>query len=540
MAGSARDRWSAFFSQPAVRRSMPAIAGLGAVTLAAVLYMAMSTGPQRVLYGNLADTERAAVVAALETGGIDYKIDNATGSMSVAEDDLYRARMLVASDGALSLPETGAQMLDAIPIGSSRTLEGERLRNIRERELMLTIGEIDGVEAVRVHLAQPERSVFVREDIAPGASVMVRMARGRSLSDDQVTAIVNLVAGSVPGMQPGAVRVVDQHGRLLSASIGSGDSRLEVQRQFEEKLRAQIAQLLIPMLGDGNFTSEVQVELDMAEVTSARESYDKEGALRSESETQSQQAGAGAAAGVPGVLSNTPPPPTGLEAGAPQGTQPAANDQTSGESSARRNYELGREVAVSSTGPGGVKRVSVAVALSKDALAKIAPANGKQIEALVSSAVGAQPARGDEVTVIVGSFDAAAMEEPPFYETPWFATILRNAVALIAVVLALIFGVRPLIGALRHKDDKIANASPHKNAADAAAPAGTIEADAGALVSPSSGAMLPIPATDSENAIVLREQVALAQQLAAQQPDRAVAALRRMLAAPQPSAGDTA
>ena len=289
--GSVRERMSSFMSQPAVRRSLPAVAGVGAVAAAALLYLGMATGPQRVLYGSLADGERASVVETLERGAIDYTIDNATGTLSVAEDDLYRARMLVASDGSLAVPETGAEMLDAIPLGSSRTLEGERLRNVRERELMMTIGEIDGVEAVRVHLAQPERSVFVRDNLPPGASVMVRMVRGRSLSDDQVNAIVNLVAGSVPGMTSDAVQVADQHGRLLSAQKSENSGALAAQREFEEKLRAQIAELLIPMLGEGNFSSQVQVELDMAEITSATESYDKEGVVRSESEMQSQQTG---------------------------------------------------------------------------------------------------------------------------------------------------------------------------------------------------------------------------------------------------------
>ena len=77
-------------------------------------------------------------------------------------------------------------------------------------ELVLTVMEIDGVEAVRVHLAKAERSVFVREDVDPSASVMVRMARGRQLTDSQVTAITNLVAASVPGLGTDAVKIVDQ------------------------------------------------------------------------------------------------------------------------------------------------------------------------------------------------------------------------------------------------------------------------------------------------------------------------------------------
>jgi flagellar M-ring protein FliF len=519
--GSAMDRVRAFTAQPAVRRSLPAIAGVGALASAALLWFAMSQPPQRVLYGSLTDGERAEVVAALDKAGIAYTIDNAGGMLTVGEDDLYRARMTVASDGALAAPESTAEMLDAIPLGASRTLEGERLRNVRERELMMTIMEIDGVEAVRVHLATPERSVFVREQAAPTASVMVRLARGRSLNDDQVVAIGNLVAASVPGMSADAVRIMDQHGKLLSQRPGDpAGEGLELQRQFEEKLRGQVSQLLIPIVGEGNFSSEVQVELDRSETTSAHESYDKDGALRSESQSQSQQTGPGAAGGVPGVLANTPPPPTQIEQAAPQGTQVAPDGgPVNGESSARRTYELGRQVSVASTTPGGVRRLSVAVALSAEALKSIKPASVQQIERLVAAAVGANPERGDNVAVIASTFEAIEADVPPFYETGWFATILRHSVALLAVILALVFGVRPLVRALKRE-------RPEEDEEESAQAAPT----------DLNGERTLLPAADLANAeranASLREQIELARKLAAERPEHAAETLRRMLAAP--------
>lgn len=518
--GGFAERARAFTAQPAIRKSLPMVAGLGAVALAGALYLSMASGPQRILYASLSDSERAEVASALDKGGISYTIDNDTGALSVSEDELYRARMLVASTGSLAAPETTAQMLDAIPIGSSRTLEGERLRNVRERELTMTIMEIDGVEAVRVHLAQAERSVFVRESSPPTASVMVRLARGRNLTDDQVRAIVNLVAGSVPGMNADNVRVVDQHGQLLSDRSATGGERLELQREYEEKMRAQIAQLLVPMLGEGNFSSEVQVELDLDEVTKARESYDKDGVIRSETSRETSQSGGGTAGGIPGVLSNTPPPPTTLGNPAANSATPATTGESSGEKTAQRTYELGREVAVSSTSPGGIKRLTVAVALSSEALKKIKPASAKQVEQLVASAVGANPARGDAVTVIAGTFEPVELAEAPFYETPWFATILRNAVALIAVILALIFGVRPLVRAL--KPDKGSGAD------DATSPEGA---------SPELQEIGDHTANGPVDTATLHEQVGLAKKLAAEQPDRAVEALRRMLAAPAQGTG---
>lgn len=515
-------RARSLIAQPAVRRVLPALGGLAALAGVAGLYLALAEPPQRVLYNNLSDGERASVVQTLENAGIDYTIDPATGMLSVSEDDVYRARMLVASDGSLASPDNTVELLDSIPLGSSRTLEGERLRNVRERELVRTIEEIDGVESARVHLASPERSVFVRENVAPSASVMVRLARGRSLTEDQVQAIVNLVAGSVPALSPESVRVVDQSGRLLSNSGASPADTLDLQRQFEEKLQLQVAQLLTPMIGEGNFSSQVQVELDLAEETRARESYDPEGVVRSVSETSSVRPGETLAGGIPGVAANTPPDPAQLEQGAPQGGQ-AANFATTppiGQTSAQRLFEVGREVAVTSSGPGRVRRISVAVALSEEALQAIQPATVEQVQQLVSAAVGANPQRGDQVTVIAGAFEPVETVQPAFYETEWFELALRYGTALIAVILGLLLGVRPIMKALRgpQRDDENA------------------EAEEPAMVEGPDGEKIPLAAQAAAGQLAtaddLREQVELARRLASEQPERAVTALRRMLAAP--------
>ncbi len=544
--GSVLTRLRGFAQQPPVRKALPWFAGVAALGVAALVWGVMAPGPQRVLYATLNDNERAEVAAALDQGAIGYTIDNATGALTVAEDDLYRARMLVASNGALAAPESGTQLIDSLPMGASRTLEGDRLRTAQERELTLTIAEIDGVEAVRVHLAKADRSVFVREDIPPSASVMVRMARGRQLSDSQVVAIANLVAGSVPGMTTDKVQIVDQHGRLLSQEGSGKDSdRLELQARMETKLRAQVEQLLAPMIGAGNFSSEIQVELDMDEVTSARESYDKDGAVRRESVQESQLGAAGQAIGVPGVMANTPPPDAVAQNGAPLGVPtPPAPDQNRGESSATRTYELGREVAVSNSSPGGLKRLSVAVALNQEALKGTSPADLAKIKELVTAAVGASEQRGDQVAVIVRPFQPAELAPLQFWETPWFATILRNGVALISVLLVLLLAVRPLIKALTGGRKKRGEADEGED--------GEIEMVEGEDengrplldAAPRPAGALPTPSAAS--AIHFQEQeelqthIELAQRLVREKPDDALAALRRMLnekpAEPMPEA----
>ena len=528
--GSAMARLRAFGSQPSVQKVLPAFLGISALGAVALTYMMLAPAPQRTLYSDLSDSERASVVDALDKASIAYQINNNTGALTVNEDDLYQARMLVASNGALAAPQSGDDVLASLPMGASRVLEGERLRSARERDLQLTVMEIDGVESVRVHLAEGEKSVFVRDNLPPTASVMVRLARGRQLSESQVRAIVNLVAGSVPGLTPDAVRVIDQHGRLLSDKTAGGDSdRLDLQSRMEEKLRNQVSQLLTPMLGANNFSSEIQIELDMDQVTSARESYDKQGVVRSETEAQSQTVAPQPAAGVPGVLANTPPPPTTAQPQPPAGTpQPAAGAQPpmTSDSTASRNYELGREVAVANSAPGKVKRISVAVALSAKAMKNGKAADVDQIKQLVSAAVGADPARGDQVAVITRSFEPLADVETPFYEEPWFATVVRNGVALLAVLLVLLLGVRPLIKTLR-KD-------PAKADPAAGTPAiGQGGGEAGeALPSGLPAEAMLDPETGVVDAELLSQQVGLAQRIVAEKPENAVVALRQMLNPP--------
>lgn len=493
--------------QPLVRRALPWLLGSAALGAVALTWSVLSPAPQRILYSELDDHERGSVAASLDKAGIAYAIDNQSGTLTVGEDDLYKARMLVAADGGLASPDA-TTALDSLPLGASRTLEGERLRAAREHELMLTIAEIDGVESVRVHLAEASKSVFVRDDAPPTASVMVRMAKGRQLADSQVSAVVNLVAGSVPGMSADAVRVIDQRGRLLSAGSSPDTDRLELQGRMEEKLRTQLDTLLLPVLGAGNYSSEVSVELDMDQVTSARESYDKNGVVRAETQQNSSQSGGavGQAGGVPGQLSNTPPPATTASPGPPLGgaatPPPVQAAPVTGESATTKTYELGREVSVANTAPGKIKRISVAVALSSAAMKKAKQNDVEPIKALVAAAMGLDPQRGDQVQVMIRPFEVVEDTSLAFYEAPWFAMVVRSLVALLAVLLVLLLGVRPLVRALKR--------TPAERDAQGAAPA------------------INHAQTAADTAL-LGKQVGLAQRIVEEKPDDALSALRALL-----------
>jgi flagellar M-ring protein FliF len=474
---------SSLLAQPAVRRAMPLLFLVGLLIAGWLAWSMVATSPQRILFANLNDADKSSVTAALDGAGIRSAMDDA-GSVTVAEDDYHKARMLLAGQNLPKAQPGGYAILDSLPMGVSRAVEGERLRQARETELARSIEEIDAVAEARVHLATPEASAFVRDRAQPSASVIVKLQAGRSLGDAQIRAIVNLVASSVPGMTPESVTIVDQMGAMLSKSGGAGgasagDARIDFQRRVEDKYREQLIQLLTPLVGAGNFTAEVQADVDLNESQATRESYDKDGsAVRAEQGnwTGTSKDGASAPGGIPGALSNTPPaastmsapnaqpaPGTPNPAAATPGTAapvaPAAPAQKQSDSFTR-TYDLGKEVSVTKTVPGGIKRVSAAILLREEPGKPRGQVEIGQITQLVRAAVGFDQNRGDVVTVISRKFNPAAAGEdsgPAWYDAGWVPLLARNLTALAIALLVLFLGVRPLARALLKKRDEPSN-----------------------------------------------------------------------------------
>ncbi|MDF7777312.1 flagellar basal-body MS-ring/collar protein FliF [Sphingomonas sp. AOB5] len=462
--------------QPAIRRAMPLVFLVGLIAAGLLAWSMIATAPQRILFANLTDADKSSVTAALQGANIASSIDG-SGSVTVAEDDYHKARMLLASQDLPKAQPGGYAILDQLPMGVSRAVEGERLRQARETELARSITEIDAVAEARVHLATPESTVFVRDHAKPSASVIVKLQPGRSLGDAQIRAIVNLVASSVPGMTPDGVTIVDQSGALLSKPGGgvngtsAGDTRIDFQRRVEDKYREQLNQLLTPLVGAGNFTAEVQADVDLNESQATRESYDKANAVvRAEQGNwtgngpQNAQPG-----GIPGALSNTPPPASTIEApNAAAATTPAATAAgatttatgpagvTKQSDSFSRAYDMGKEISVTRAVPGSVKRLSVAVLLREEPGKPRGQVEIGQINELVRAAVGYDQSRADNVTVISRKFTAATDADaagPAWYDAGWVPLVARNVTALVIALLVLFLGVRPLAKALMKKRD---------------------------------------------------------------------------------------
>lgn len=464
-----RLRMTGFVKQPAVQRALPMIGLVGVTALSGLAWLALREPPQRDLFRGLPEADQAAVVEVLDKSAIPYSFDAKTGDITVSEDAYFNAKLKLAAEGLPKSAPDGTTMIDSMPMGASRAVEGEKLRTAREMDLARTIEQIDAVTKARVHLAVEPPSIFLRDQIKPTASVMLQLAGGRSLAQQQVDAIVHLVASSVPNMTPDTVSVVDQNGRLLSGD-GMNDSatnrQLETQVKMEERYRQAITALLTPIIGAGNFSTEVHAELSFDERQATRETYPADEArLRVENGTWNADINGGGTqvGGVPGAIAAAPPPnPAG------PGTPPPAADAAAQQTAAgtaegqpavppmppyktaetfNRSFELGREVSVTRDAVGTVKRLSVAVALPYGADGK--PRSKEEIaalEALVKGAVGFDQARGDVVTLSSREFAKVEEAAPvPFYEESWFAMAVRNVSALL-VTLVLLLGIgRPMM-----------------------------------------------------------------------------------------------
>jgi flagellar M-ring protein FliF len=434
--------------QPAVTRALPAIAAIGVLGLSAAAWLALQSPAQTPLYSGLADADKAAVAEALSASGIGYSLDPGSGALSVDADRMHEAKMMLAGQGLPKAQPSGDAMLSALPMGASRAIEGETLRAAREADLARTIEAIDAIRVARVHLALAEQSVFVRENKPTAASVMLTLQQGRSLGEAQVRAIRHLVASSVPGMAVEQVSVIDQSGALLSGIDSANSAMLDLQTRIEARYREALVGLLTPVLGRENFSVEVNADVDPSESQATRETFPEESrALTREEGSNSRSSAASAPAfGIPGALSNQPPPATTVTATPPAApVPPGVTPQGSSEENFARSFELGREISVTHQPQGQLQRVSVAIALRQAKGAKaLSEAEIAKIDALVKGAVGFNAERGDQVAISARAFADIAQPEVAPWDEPWFWPLLRQAGAVLGALFVLLLIGLPL------------------------------------------------------------------------------------------------
>ena len=416
---------------------------IGAALVVALMVGALLWSQQpdyRVLFSNFSDRDGGAIVTSLQQMNVPYKFAEGGGAILVPAAQVYDARLKLASQGLPKGGSVGFELMENQKLGVSQFLEQVNFQRALEGELARSIQSVGAVQSARVHLALPKASVFVRDQQKPTASVILNLNQGRTLDPGQVSAIVHLVASSVPELSSKSVTVIDQSGNLLSdadkatSANGLDPAQLKYVQDLQQSIVKRIESIISPLVGPNNVRAEATADIDFSRSEQAAEVYKPNqapntGAIRS---MQTNETGAGAAAnagGVPGALSNQPPAPATapIAGGAPAPGTPAAKAAADANThrEATTNYEVDKTIRYVQQPMGGVKRISVAVVVNYkrdvDKAGKVTnraltDAEKTQITDLVKEAMGFNKDRGDTLNIANSPF--AGAEAQPVVDVP--------------------------------------------------------------------------------------------------------------------------
>lgn len=385
-----------------------AVVGTAALLIAAFMVFRWVSAPSYApLYSNLSGEDASAVIEELDASGIPYEISGGGGTISVPRADVYGTRITLSGKGLPTSTDAGYSLLDGQSLSTSESQEQTNFKRAMEGELSKTVEAIDGVDTAVVHLALPEKQVFSDEQDPATASVLIDTAAGVTLDDEQVQAVVHLVASSIDGLDPKKVTVADSTGKVLTsegteAGSGAASSRTKQVQAFQKSLQGEIQAVLDRVVGVGNSKTAVTADLDFDKsVTDSLKYGVTEGApALSESKTsETYTGGAPGTDGTGGVVG-----PDGQMDPAAQG---ADADSSYKNGSETRDNALDKTVEHRETAPGSVNSLHVAVVLDATAAAAIQP---EVVKDLISSAIGIKAARGDTIEVSALPFDRSADE----------------------------------------------------------------------------------------------------------------------------------
>jgi flagellar M-ring protein FliF len=402
--------------------------------------------------------------------GIEIQLDPATGELLVPTTVYHQARISLAAQGLPEYSGGGFGSLENMPLGVSRSVEGLKLRQAQEAELGKSITEISSIQSARVHLALPEKSVFVRDQTPPTASVFVNLKNGRKLDQAQVLAITNLVSSSVPAMSPSNVSIIDQFGNLLSNSPDDpdqalADSQLEYRMRLENIYRNRIKSLVTPIVGSGNINAQVNIEIDFTRKEISQEIVDPDTIATLSEQNSLNVTAKKDAVGIPGAIANEPPQEAtvnqeqnqaGLAAQVGTGNQVEEEKFETKSSTNLKNYEVSKTYETVKNSSNLITRIDAALLIRDRTV--ISPDTGEeisepvsaevitQVENLVKSALGIKPERGDSLTVTSQPF----VEEfqgfvTKWYEGVWFRSIVEKTLLVLLIGVVALGVVRPML-----------------------------------------------------------------------------------------------
>jgi len=457
-------------------RQVTLVVALSICLAIAVFVIILANEPDYRAIAKLPTEQLIKTMDFLDSNKVEYSQENNT--ISVPSDEYSKVKILLAREGLTNEPSEGEDILmQDMGFGVSQRMERERLKYGREKRLAKTIEQLNSIARAKVLLAIPKENIFARREKNPSATVVLTMQRGRLLSAEEVDAVVDIIASAVQGLSPDRVTVTDQNGRLLnSGSQNSISSRsrgeFEIEQTREQEYLEKIDNILIPVVGLGNYTAQVDVTMDFTNIEETSRRYNSDlPALRSEMKVEDSNIG-GSVGGIPGALTNQPPLESAIPENATTAQKQAMPSRKHSEST--KNYELDEAISHTKQQTGIIRKVSVSVALDY-VNSTAAPANTDANETVTATAekvpravaeiaairrllqgsIGFDLQRGDVLEVITIPFtrsDFGAVEEVPIWEQPWFIKIIKLVMGALVIIVLIVAVVRPMLKRLIYPD----------------------------------------------------------------------------------------
>ena len=483
---------------PNGRRVMLMI-GAAAVIAVMIAIVLWSQKPEyRVLFSNFSDRDGGAIVASLQQANVPYKFAEGGSAILVPADRVHDLRLKLAAEGLPKGGNVGFELMENQKLGISQFLEQVNFQRALEGELAKSIQAVGSVQSARIHLAMPKQTVFVRDQQKPTASVLLNLYPGRSLDQQQVSAIVHLVASSVPDLPPKNVTIVDQSGNLLSENNNKpagntlDPSQLKYVQELQQSIARRVESIITPIVGANNVRAEATADVDFSTSEQAAEIYKpnqvpNSATVRSMQSSESSNGAGANATGVPGALTNQPAAnataplnttpqqpalnpdgtPNPAATGATTGTAGAGGAATAAATPTQRdvttNYEVDKTVRYVQQPMGGLKRLSVAVVVNykrsvdkegKTTFVPLSDTEKTQINDLVKEAMGYNRDRGDTLNVVNSPF--AGMNNPdveplPLWERPEIIDMAIQAAKYLALFVVLFIMYRKILNPMLKK-----------------------------------------------------------------------------------------
>ena len=446
-------------------RQVTMILALAICLALAVFVMLWAQEPEYRPLGKMETQEMIQVLDVLDKNKVKYEIE--VDVVKVPEDMYQDVKLMLSRAGIDGATKSSDYLSQESGFGVSQRMEQARLKHSQEQNLARAIEELQSVSRAKVILALPKENVFARNKSQPSATVVITTRRS-GLGQEEVDAIVDIVASAVQGLEPVRVTVTDSNGRLLNSGSQDGVSararrELELVQQKEAEYRTKIESILMPILGPENFTSQVDVNMDFTAVEQTAKRFNPDmPAIRSEM-TVENNTSSGGVGGIPGALSNQPP----MESIIPEDATKAAESTSTGNShrEATRNFELDTTISHTRQQIGVVRRVSVSVAVDfkpgaageDGQIARVARTEAEltNIRRLLEGAVGFNSQRGDMIEVVTVPFMDQLIEEAPapeLWEQPWFWRAIKLAIGALVILVLIVAVVRPMLKRLIYPD----------------------------------------------------------------------------------------